>query len=199
MRITLDPLATSLFAFVVLCWVAFAAAFIFRKSPPRGEAPERKRERASLIGIGLQGVGYAVAWGFHRPYFTPPTGNAAVNVAVALLGAALALFSVWFVVAAARTLGRQWSFAARVVEGHQLITEGPYSLVRHPIYTGMLGMLLATCAATTIPLAVPLALAVYVVGTLVRVHSEEKLLRETFGADFDAYARNVRAFVPGLL
>ena len=199
MRITLDPLATALFAFVVLCWAAFAAAFVFRKGPPQGEAPERKRERASLFGIGLQGAGYAVAWAVHRPYFTPPTGNEVVNIVVALLAASLALFSVWFVVAAARALGRQWSFAARVVEGHRLVTEGPYSLVRHPIYTGMLGMLLATCAATTIPLAVPFAVAVYVIGTLVRVRSEEKLLRETFGPDFDAYARRVRAFIPGML
>ncbi|MDT5272943.1 MAG: hypothetical protein QOH49_5129 [Acidobacteriota bacterium] len=199
MRITLDLLATALFAFVVLCWMAFAAAFIFRKSPPQGDAPERKRERASLFGIGLQGAGYAVAWGFHRPYFTMPMNSEAANIVVALLGALLALFSVWFVVAAARTLGRQWSFAARVVEGHKLVTEGPYNLVRHPIYTGMLGMLLATCAATTIPLAVPLALVVCIVGTLVRVRSEEKLLRETFGADFDAYARRVRAFIPGIL
>ncbi|MBV8857666.1 MAG: isoprenylcysteine carboxylmethyltransferase family protein [Acidobacteria bacterium] len=199
MRITLDPLATAIFAFVVLCWVAFAASFAFRKSPPRNDAPERKRERASLFGIGLQGAGYALAWGFHRRYFTPPTGSEVFNLAVALLAAALAISSVWFVVAAARTLGRQWSFAARVIEGHRLVTEGPYSLVRHPIYTGMLGMLLATCAATTLPLAVPFALAVFVAGTLVRVRSEEKLLRETFGAEFDAYARRVGAFIPGVL
>jgi protein-S-isoprenylcysteine O-methyltransferase Ste14 len=41
-------------------------------------------------------------------------------------------------------LGKQWSIAARVVEGHELITDGPYRIVRHPIYAGMLGLLVAT-------------------------------------------------------
>ncbi len=200
MRITLDPLSTTLFAFVVLCWLSFAAAFAFRKSPSGVEAAsERKREPASIFGIALQGAGYAVAWGFHRQYFTPPSTNDALNLALAIIAAALAVFSVWFVVSAARTLGKQWSLAARVVEGHKLVTEGPYRVVRHPIYTGMLGMLLATCAATTVPVAVPFAVLVFLVGTLIRVRSEEKLLRETFGADFEDYSRRVRGFIPGLL
>jgi protein-S-isoprenylcysteine O-methyltransferase Ste14 len=200
MRITLDPLSTALFAFVVLCWLCFAAAFALKKSPTGGaNAGERKRERASILGIVLQGAAYGVAWAFHRQYFTPPSANDALNVALAVAAAALAVFSVWFVVAAARTLGKQWSLAARVVEGHKLVTEGPYKVVRHPIYTGMLGMLLATCAATTFPLAVPFAVLVFLVGTLIRVRSEEKLLRETFGADFEDYSGRVRGFIPGVL
>jgi protein-S-isoprenylcysteine O-methyltransferase Ste14 len=200
MRITLDPLSTALFAFVVLCWLSFAAAFAFRNAPPgAADASERKRERASVFGIVLQGAAYAIAWGFHRQYFTPPSGNGALNAALAFAAAALAVFSVWFVVSAARTLGKQWSLTARVVEGHKLVKEGPYKVVRHPIYTGMLGMLLATCAATTLPIAVPFALLVFIVGTLVRVRSEEKLLRETFGSDFDDYSRRVRGFIPGVL
>jgi protein-S-isoprenylcysteine O-methyltransferase Ste14 len=200
MRITLEPLSTALFAFVVLCWLSFAAAFMFKRPPPGDDgARERKRASASIFGIALQGAGYAVAWGFHRQYFTPPSANDALNVALAVVAAALAVFSVWFVVAAARTLGKQWSLAARVVEGHKLVTEGPYKVVRHPIYTGMLGMLLATCAATTLPPALPVAVLVVLVGTLIRVRSEEKLLRETFGADFDNYSRRVRGFIPGVL
>jgi protein-S-isoprenylcysteine O-methyltransferase Ste14 len=199
MRITLDPLAAALFAFVVLCWLAFAAAFVFKKKPPTAAPAERKRERASLVGIGLQGAGYAVAWAVHRPYFTPPASGRAAALVLALVAAALAVLSVWFVVTAARTLDRQWSFAARVVEDHKLITEGPYRLVRHPIYTGMLGMLLATCVATSQWPAVPFAVALFIAGTLVRARSEEKLLRETFGGEYDSYARRVRAFIPGLL
>jgi protein-S-isoprenylcysteine O-methyltransferase Ste14 len=63
----------------------------------------------------------------------------------------------------------------------------------------MLGMLLATCVATSYWIAVPFAVAVFIAGTLVRARSEEKLLRETFGGEYDAYARRVRAFIPGLL
>jgi protein-S-isoprenylcysteine O-methyltransferase Ste14 len=201
MRNQLDPLATATFAFVVICWMTFAVSFIFKKKPAAEEVTvERKRERASIYGIVTQGLAYAIAWGVHRPYFTPLfEAGRAVEFALAVLAAALAVVSVWMVVAAARTLGKQWSFAARVVEEHKLVTEGPYRIVRHPIYTGMLGMLFATCIATSYWFAIPFALLAFIIGTLVRVRSEERLLRETFGPQFDDYARRVPAFIPGLL
>jgi protein-S-isoprenylcysteine O-methyltransferase Ste14 len=202
MTFQLDPLPTAVFVFIVLCWISFAAFFIFKKKPEaeREETVERKRERASIYGIATQGLSYAIAWGVHRPYFTPLFAmSRALEIVLAVLTAALAVGSVWMVVAAARALGKQWSLAARVVEEHKLVTEGPYRIVRHPIYTGMLGMLLATSFATSFWFAIPFVLLAFIIGTLVRVRSEEKLLRETFGPQFDDYARRVPAFIPGLL
>src|SRR5215210_4038806 len=73
-------------------FLAFAAAFIFKQKPPTAEQPaERKRERASLVGIGLQGVGYAIAWAVHRPYFTPSASDGTAAVALAVVAAALAV------------------------------------------------------------------------------------------------------------
>jgi protein-S-isoprenylcysteine O-methyltransferase Ste14 len=86
--------------------------------------------------------------------------------------------------------------AARVLEGHNLITSGPYNIVRNPIYTGMFGMLLATGLAISHWIGLVIAIIIFALGTAVRVHSEEKLLREAFGEDFEAYARRVPAVVP---
>jgi protein-S-isoprenylcysteine O-methyltransferase Ste14 len=85
---------------------------------------------------------------------------------------------------------------ARVLEDHKLIRDGPYRFVRHPIYTGMLGMLIATGLVYSHWVAFVAALALYGVGTAIRVRSEEKLLREQFGAAFDDYKRRVPAVVP---
>ena len=63
---------------------------------------------------------------------------------IAIIASALALASGLFAVAAVRRLGAQWSFVARVTESHELITSGPYAIVRHPIYAAMLGLLIAT-------------------------------------------------------
>jgi len=60
----------------------------------------------------------------------------------------------------------------------------------------MLGMLLATGIATSHWLAFITAIAVLMIGTIIRIRSEEQLLRETFGNEFDAYANRVPAFVP---
>ena len=45
---------------------------------------------------------------------------------------------------AIKELGKQWSFQARLIEDHKLVTSGVYQIVRHPIYAAMLGKLLAT-------------------------------------------------------
>jgi protein-S-isoprenylcysteine O-methyltransferase Ste14 len=108
----------------------------------------------------------------------------------------LATASVWMVVAARRVLGKQWSYEARLVEGHRLVVEGPYSHVRHPIYTAMLGMLLATGFTFSVWWALSAAIVLFAAGTAVRIRAEERLLRGAFGDDFEAYRRYVPAIIP---
>ena len=189
---------TLAFVVVMLSWFAFVIIFLVRHKPP--SAPESKRERASILGIVLQGAGYACVWSIRRAWFGPIVSvSNSVEIALAILTMVLGIASVWFVSASIGTLGKQWSLGARLIEGHQLITEGPYRLVRNPIYTGMFGMLLATGLAVSHWVGLLIAIAVYAVGTVIRVRSEEKLLRGAFGAEFDAYARRVPAVIPFLL
>jgi protein-S-isoprenylcysteine O-methyltransferase Ste14 len=192
-----DSLQALVFAVVMLSWFAFVVLFFARRKPPA--PPDSKRNRISILGIALQGFSYGIVWSVHRPFFTPLVKmGKQVEVILAVLTASLAVGSVWFVLRAIRTLGKQWSLAARVLEGHKLVTEGPYRIVRNPIYTGMFGMLLATGLAVSHWIGLLVAIVVFAVGTVVRVHSEEKLLRETFGAEFEAYAHRVPAVIPFL-
>jgi protein-S-isoprenylcysteine O-methyltransferase Ste14 len=188
------------FAVVTTSWFTFAAvflAFLTRRKAPA--APDRKRDPASILGIVLQGLSYAMVWSVPRPRFTPIASfGKFFEIAAALLAIVLAISSVWFVSAAVRALGKQWSLAARVLEGHRLITTGPYNIVRNPIYTGMFGMLLATGLVYSHWIGLLAAIVVFAVGTAIRVRSEEKLLREAFGQEFESYARKVPAVVPFL-
>jgi protein-S-isoprenylcysteine O-methyltransferase Ste14 len=197
MNITLNFLPTLVFVMVMICWFVFAGAFLLRKKPP--SPPDRKREPGSLFGVALQGVSYGIVWGVRRPMFTPIFRNSApVSIVASVLAIGVAVGSVWLVVAAVNTLGKEWSLTARLVEGHKLATSGAYAYVRHPIYTGMLGMLIATGLAMSHWIALVAALGVFFVGTRIRVLREEKLLREAFGPEFEDYARRVRAIVPGV-
>jgi protein-S-isoprenylcysteine O-methyltransferase Ste14 len=195
--ISLEFLPTLVVAIVVASWFAFGILFFARQKPPA--APESKRERTAIIGIALQGAGYGIVWSVHRPFFSPIVAlSKSLEIALAVSTMLVAVGSVWFVSAAIRTLGKQWSLAARLVEGHKLVTEGPYRLVRNPIYTGMFGMLLATGLAVSHWVGLLISIVVYAVGTVIRVRSEEKLLRGAFGAEFDSYARRVPAVIPFL-
>lgn len=181
----------------MVCWFVFAGIFLLRKKPP--SPPDQKREPGSLFGVALQGVSYGMVWGVHRAVFTPlVAGSKPFALAASVLAIVAAAGSIWLIMSAVKTLGKEWSLTARLVEGHQLATGGPYAYVRHPIYTGMLGMLVATGLAVSHWAALLGALVVFFVGTIIRVRSEEKLLRGAFGEKFEAYAQRVPAIIPGL-
>jgi len=188
-----------MFYLVIACWWAFGLTFWLRKRPPRGE--EAKRDRSSLLGLLLQSAAYAAIWFYplQRRQFSAATfGAEAAEWGLAAITVFLAIGSVWLVNAAARRLGKQWALTARVLEGHTLIQDGPYRLVRNPIYTGMFGLLLATGLAggRWVPLCI--AVVLFFAGTYIRVRSEEKLLQQAFGPEFEAYRNKVPALIPGI-
>ena len=63
------------------------------------------------------------------------------------VGAAVTVAGLLFAVWAREHLGRNWSRSVTIKEGHELITTGPYAVVRHPIYTGMLAGFLGMAIA----------------------------------------------------
>lgn len=193
----MTKLSAVVFAVVLVCWIVFALTFLVRKRPPL--ATERKRDPGSIPGVLLQALSYPIVWVAWRPLFTSFVPfNQTASVIIEIAAGLTAIASVVLVIAAVKTLGKEWSITARVVTGHKLATKGPYRLVRHPIYTGMLGMLLATGVALSYWPALLIAVVVFFFGTLIRIRSEERLLRETFGAEFEAYTRRVPALLPGV-
>jgi protein-S-isoprenylcysteine O-methyltransferase Ste14 len=101
------------------------------------------------------------------------------------------LFSVW----ARRHLVKNWSQAVTVKEGHELITSGPYGLVRHPIYTGLLlGFLGSAVARGEWRGLLAVAFVFFVLWRKLRL--EEKWMRTQFGEAYEAYSQKVAALVP---
>lgn len=181
---------------VALAWVGFVVFFAFVKRPG-GEAAVQ-RERAATIGIALQMIAFAVVWMIQRPLPRAASPLGTPEIVRDLIAPALSIASVWLGLAAVRILGREWSYAARLLEGHRLVVQGPYRLVRHPIYSAMLGKLLAANFAFGHWLGLAAAVPIFLIGTVIRIRSEERLLRSRFGDEYEAYARRVPALVPGL-
>lgn len=194
---TLELLYYLPLAAVIICWFVFAGAIFFMKKPPK--AREQKRDQRAIIGIILQGIAYAFVFTFRRDtaYLVPLPG-VTFDIIIAVFTIILSFGSIWLTATAIRKLGRQWSVAARLVEQHQLITNGPYGRVRNPIYSGMYGMLIATGLAYSTWYTLIGAAIIYWFGTMIRVRVEEKLLREAFGAGFDDYAKRVPPLIPKL-
>ncbi|MFY9691662.1 MAG: isoprenylcysteine carboxylmethyltransferase family protein [Candidatus Acidiferrales bacterium] len=183
------------FAAVLAGWLGFGVILAVGK---RGAAPgAAKRDWKSGVGFLFQAAAYAICFVFARTYFSAirPMSQLAAEI-LAAITVAIVLASVWFCYAAARALGKQWALVARVIEGHELIATGPYAIVRNPIYLAMLGMYVASALAATRWPAALLGLLVFLLGTAIRIRTEENLLRANFGARFSDYARRVPAFLP---
>jgi len=104
------------------------------------------------------------------------------------------LFSIW----ARHHLGRNWSRAVTLKADHELITSGPYALVRHPIYTG----LLLGFAGTAVALGEwrgLVAVALVFVALWSKLRLEENWMRAHFGEPYETYSRKVKALVPYII
>jgi protein-S-isoprenylcysteine O-methyltransferase Ste14 len=76
------------------------------------------------------------------------------------------------------------------------VRSGPYGIVRHPIYSSLLAILLSTILLLTPWRWAAVSLVLFVVGTEIRVRAEDKLLASRFGPKFAEYRRKVPAYVP---
>jgi protein-S-isoprenylcysteine O-methyltransferase Ste14 len=113
--------------------------------------------------------------------------------AATLITAVGLLFAVW----ARVHLGRNWSGTVTIKQDHELIVSGPYALVRHPIYTGLLVALLGTATARGEWRGL---LAVLIAGAALwrKLGVEERWMTERFGQQYEDYRRRVPALVPRL-
>jgi protein-S-isoprenylcysteine O-methyltransferase Ste14 len=103
-------------------------------------------------------------------------------------------FTIW----ARVRLGRMWSASPDTLqEGHELRTDGPYAVTRHPIYTGLLGMLLGSVLLNGLGVSLLfLALGAAVIAT--RIPIEERLMTRTFPEQYARYRERTPRIVPGL-
>jgi protein-S-isoprenylcysteine O-methyltransferase Ste14 len=188
------PLALNIISF---CWTLFAviwllAAFATKQSVYRESTVQRLRYTIPIL-LG----GFLLAKG-HRlsdplDYRVIPHVEALAWSGVVLCIAGLA-FCIW----ARFTLGRNWSGVVTLKGGHELITSGPYALVRHPIYTGLLTMFVGTVIVlghVAGIIAMP-----FVFGSLwIKLRYEEKLMLKQFPSEYAGYQQRVKRLIPFIL
>lgn len=129
-------------------------------------------------------------------WFIDPLWTLPADLQWAMLG--LATFGFLFCWWARIHLGRLWSSTITRKEAHRVVDSGPYAVVRHPIYAGILIAAIATVAVRATPAAIAGA-ASLVIGFLMKGKLEERFLRAELGAEtYDAYARKTAMLVPFL-
>jgi len=175
-------------------WLTFgvvwlAAAFTPKRTVRRQSAGSRLTQLALGVIAGL------LLWCDipHMPFLrsqlvSPSPLTAGLAVALTFVGILIAFWARFF-------LGRNWSGTVTLKQDHELIQSGPYSVVRHPIYSGIL---LALFGTVLVHPRIGGFLAVLVAALTLRLKSltEESFMIDRFGMQYLEYQRHVKALIP---
>jgi protein-S-isoprenylcysteine O-methyltransferase Ste14 len=181
---------------IEFCWAAFAIYWGVTALSAKPSA-QRQSVTGRALHMAMLAVTIAFLLGPWRPYplslTVVPHGRVADALAAALSVAGL-IGTLW----ARWTLGDNWSSAVTLKQGHELIMRGPYRYVRHPIYTGLLVMVLGTALAIG-RLHAFIGFAACIAGFWIKLRQEEALMTRSFPHAYASYKQRTKALVPFVL
>jgi protein-S-isoprenylcysteine O-methyltransferase Ste14 len=196
--IPLFPVGLPGLAVIAVSFVSFVIALLIaRRRAGVRDTGQGQRSEKSWAGIIVQTIGiFAVGFG---PVIVSldPLGTPALLQA--LVVGLLMVSAIWLFAASSRAMGSNWAIVASTRSDHELVTSGPFAYVRNPIYIALFLFMIAMAVAYGHYAGLIIGVPLYVIGTMMRVTIEEKLLRTQFGAAYDAYVAKVRRFIPGVI
>jgi protein-S-isoprenylcysteine O-methyltransferase Ste14 len=182
---------------LAVCWISFVVVWIVAAGWTKRSVYNETRWQRARYSILLLAAYVVLVNGGRLPYplnlrLIPHTGlvdSAGVTLCVAGLA-----FAFW----ARFTIGRNWSGTITLKKDHQLIRSGPYRLVRHPIYTGLLAMLLGTQLVFG-RVAGFLSVGLAFLSFWIKLRDEEELMLKQFPQEYRAYQQQTKQIIPYLL
>lgn len=184
------PAGLRIFAWLVIAfWLVFYSYWAIS-----ARTAKRVIHRASRwVGLGSVAVAIVAVLlsrfsGFKAPIIPRTTGVLAFGTGMCGLGLGLAIW-------ARKHLGTNWSREPSIQAGHELVTSGPYRLVRHPIYAGILVAILgsALVAGRTVWLIMFAGFSLMIIA---RVKTEEEFMMNLFPQQYPEYKKRTSALIP---
>jgi len=162
----------------------------------RGRGPAVRQDRGTRLVFGAAAyLGIAAAIAIARvPGLRDYANNwwtFGLGIAIVLFGAA---FRDWSIV----SLGRWFRREVTIEPGQRLVRRGPYRVLRHPSYTGLILIFAGFGLAIGSWVGAAAALVVVLAGLVPRIRVEERALANTFGAEYTEYASSTARLVPGV-
>jgi protein-S-isoprenylcysteine O-methyltransferase Ste14 len=180
--------------FIPACWIIWALIWFVAasrvKKTARQEEPLSRLSNTAPLWLAAFLLAAPRFWfGFLTAPLLPR------SFPLYLIGAAMLVVGLLFAIWARYHIGRNWSGVITVKEDHALVRTGPYHLVRHPIYSGLLLAIIGSALARN-DLAALIAVALVLFSFLRRVRTEEHWMMETFGATYAEYKASTPALIP---
>lgn len=184
-------------------WVIGIVSWYFIRRPyerraKRVRVVSDRRSRSEIVGLAAALLGLGIMPGFYVATGIPEMADYPARPFAVAVGAIAFAAAMWVFRRTHKALGRNWSITLEIRDRHELVCNGPYAFVRHPMYTSFLLMgigqafLLSNWIAG---LAGPVGFAVLF---FLRVGEEERMMLETFGSQYRAYMEKTKRIIPYL-
>lgn len=111
-----------------------------------------------------------------------------IGLALTIVGLAIAIWARFY-------LGRNWSARVTIKKDHELVRTGPYAIVRHPIYSGIILALAGTVLGFG-EIRALLGFILVIVGILLKSRLEEQFMSKQFGEEYARYREEVKSLIP---
>jgi protein-S-isoprenylcysteine O-methyltransferase Ste14 len=189
---------------IAITWLIFfaywAGEVLYELATRRTKQVEKREPLAVALSsrLTLWIAVFLVLTTFAQKYYPFGASFLPSTFITAYTGLAVGFCGIFFAIWARITLGGNWSADAVLKKGQTLVKNGPYGIVRHPIYTGItIGIVGPAIAENTVTGLI--AIFFVLLFSYFRIKDEEKLMKEKFGSDYADYAKKVKAFVPWIL
>ena len=182
----------TLWLVLLIIWIL--AAFASKRTVQRQTGPAR------LLHVGLMFLGIVLVFNLYHWF---DNGWLATRIfprseSLVLGGAVVTIAGMLFCIWARLILGSNWSGSVTIKENHELVRRGPYQIVRHPIYTGILLGLLGTAFVYGTTRAF-IGVLVCGLALWIKSQTEEQFMVQQFGEQYIQYRREVRALIPYIM
>lgn len=182
---------------IVACWTLFLVVWLVAARWTKSSVYRETRIQRLRYSVLLVFAYLLLIEGARLPFpfnlrVIPPTAP------IAWVGVALCVAGLGFAFWARFTIGRNWSGVISLKKEHELIQNGPYRLVRHPIYTGLLAMLSGTVLVLG-RVAGIISLSLAFLSFWIKLGEEEQLMLKQFSEGYRAYQRRVKRLIPFLV
>lgn len=124
-------------------------------------------------------------------YFSDPFGNAPLLM---IAGFCVTIFGIFIRVYSVHYLGIYYSHEARLITGHKVVSTGPYSIIRHPAYLGMIMAHIGVVLALYNYIAIFIFLFLFIPFLVIRIFVEERMLLQLDG--YKEYSLSHKRLVP---
>jgi protein-S-isoprenylcysteine O-methyltransferase Ste14 len=184
---------------IIICWIVFIlywliSSFFVKKSETKRNWKQLIVPRIIVVGLVIIFITVSKSQDnlieIFQPFFSSSLVLQIIWTVITVLGLAVAIWARIY-------LGRNWSGYVTYKKQHELVTNGPYKFVRHPIYSGAILMVIGTFLYYPNILVLSFLIS-WVTMFIIRIKKEEEIMIKLFGKKYVDYMKRTKALIPSV-